>query len=799
MKNTKLISEKILLFDGAMGTQLILDGAVLRSAEEYLLKFPEKVFRVHESYVQAGADIIETNTFGANRLKLAAFGREKQIRLINERAVALAKKAAGSKVLVAGSIGPSGHFLKPIGELSFDAAYENFSEQVKILAKAGVDLICIETMSDLAEARAALIAAKENFKGPLVVNLTFTEKGTTLTGTRPEVAAVVLKSIGAAAVGLNCGFGPNLALPLVEKLNHLRQQGFDFLISVLPNAGKPRMVGQKVIYPTKPEQFAAGIKKLIASGADLVGGCCGTTPEHIRVVKKIIQNLPPKRRARTKYFDITWAASPTRIQKISPGGPLFLIGDRINPSARPDLVKDLKSGQFKIALAQLKEQEKMEAEVLDINVSHPEIDEEKILPALIGRAQRIVGASFSIDTANLKALEAALKIYPGRPIINSTTGSAKNLKSILPLAKRFGALVIGLAFDEEGIASQPAARLKVAQKIIQKAQEYGIEKKDILIDPLVMALGTAGSAQTTLEAVKLIKKKLKVKTVLGIGNISHGLPNRAAINAYFLSLAINAGLDAAIANPLSEEIRKALKTGNYLAGWDFEGRKFLEFSASHKGQRPAARGQGDTFSSLQESVIDGDQNSAVDLVKKLLAQKITGYAIINKAIMPAMKKVGQLFSKGIYFLPQLNASAEAARIAMELCQKKMGRQKTVSRGRILIATVEGDIHDLGKNLVGLMLKNSGFEVIDLGKNVSNQKIIKAVKNLKPKVICLSALLTTTMLKMKELKKLLDQQGIKVPLVVGGAVVTAGFAKSFGAHYAKDAVTAVSLIEGVLKK
>lgn len=794
-KNAVIPGDKILLFDGGLGTELILDGANFRSPEEYLLKKPERVLAVHRSYVLAGADIIETNTFGANRLKLAQVGLEKYFRLINQKALAVAKKAAaGRKVLIAGSVGPTGRFLKPLGDLSFDEAYEVFSEQIRILAQAGPDLICLETFSDLAEARAALIAAKENSKLPVVVNLTFTEKGATFSGNSPEAAAVVLKSLGARAVGLNCGFGPDLALPIVERLSQLRKEGFDFLISALPNAGKPRVIKNKVVYSTTPAQFAEGLKKLIEAGADLVGGCCGSGPEYIRQTKKIMSGLKIKKQEPSRIFGVTWLASPSKVHKISPDGGVTLIGDRVNPSGRPNLVKSLTSGNWELVFQELKAQAARAADVLDINVAHPEIDEKKILPAVVGQAQRIVTQPLSLDTANPEALEEALKIYPGRPIINSTTASPKKLAQVLPLAKRFGAVVIGLTFDEAGLPKNAGQSLKIAQKILKAAEKFGLAQDDILIDPLVLALGSTGSAAQTLDSLKLIKEKLGVKTVLGIGNISHGLPDRALINSHFLSLAIYQGLAAAIANPLSPEIQAAWRIGNYLAGRDFQGRTFLKhFQKSETRSAPKEKTGVNKLQELKQAIIDAEEKSALEAAKKFLLENKKPYQIIDEAVIPAMKIVGGRFSRGEYFLPQLQAAAAAARAVMKFCQKKLAGKSAAAKGRVLMATVEGDIHDLGKNLVALMLKNSGFEVLDLGKNVSNAKIMAAVKKFRPAAVCLSSLLTTTMPRMKELKKLLETTGLKVPLVVGGAVVTPGFAKSFGAFYAKDAVAAVQVV------
>jgi 5-methyltetrahydrofolate--homocysteine methyltransferase len=792
----KILREKILLFDGAMGTLLLQMGRRRRLPEEFLLEEPEVIYQIHRTYIEAGADVIESNSFSGNRLKLAQVGLEKKLARINTLAVKIARKAASGKgVLVAGSIGPTGHFLKPLGDLTFDEAYEIFAEQAQYLAEAGADLICLETFSDLAEARVALLAACEKTRLPVVVHLTYSKTGSTITGATPQAAAIILHSLGAAAVGLNCGFGPDLVLPLVEKLAQLRNEGFPFFISALPNAGKPKIVGEKAVYLLKPEMFAAGIKKIVVAGANLVGGCCGTTPAHIAAVRKILRGTKIPWFT-TDKSGATWVASPSKVKKIYFAGYTTLIGDRINPTGRKNLVEDLKSGRFRLIGDELKKQADAGADILDVNVSHPEIDEEKILPRLIQETTGMISQPLSLDTSNPAALEAALKIYPGRPIINSTTGSADSLKKILPLARRFGAVLIGLAFDEKGIPQTASGRLKVARRIIQAAEKIGIARDDLLIDSLVMSLGTAGSAAATLDSLKLIKKTLKVKTILGIGNISYGLPGRPLINSHFLNLAIAAGMDVAIANPLSEELMKAFRLANYLAGHDKNGTEFLKnFQAAAPAE---AKTKTSAWKKIYEAVLDGNKDRANDLTRILLAEGNSPYEVIEKGLLPAMEKVGQRFNKGVYFLPQLQASAEAVKTSVNICQKKM-KKAAGGKGRVLLATVEGDIHDLGKNLVALIIGNNGYEVIDLGKNVPNKKILQATQRLKPRVVCLSALLTTTMIKMKELKKLFDENRLKVPLLVGGAVVTAGFARSIGAHYAADAVAAVRVVRSILKK
>ena len=524
-------------------------------------------------------------------------------------------------------------------------------------------------------------------------------------------------------------------------------------------------------------------------------GCCGTTPAHIAAVRKILRGTKIPWFT-TDKSGATWVASPSKVKKIYFAGYTTLIGDRINPTGRKNLVEDLKSGRFRLIGDELKKQADAGADILDVNVSHPEIDEEKILPRLIQETTGMISQPLSLDTSNPAALEAALKIYPGRPIINSTTGSADSLKKILPLARRFGAVLIGLAFDEKGIPQTASGRLKVARRIIQAAEKIGIARDDLLIDSLVMSLGTAGSAAATLDSLKLIKKTLTVKTILGIGNISYGLPGRPLINSHFLNLAIAAGMDVAIANPLSEELMKAFRLANYLAGHDKNGTEFLKnFQAAAPAE---AKTKTSAWKKIYEAVLDGNKDRANDLTRILLAEGNSPYEVIEKGLLPAMEKVGQRFNKGVYFLPQLQASAEAVKTSVNICQKKM-KKAAGGKGRVLLATVEGDIHDLGKNLVALIIGNNGYEVIDLGKNVPNKKILQATQRLKPRVVCLSALLTTTMIKMKELKKLFDENRLKVPLLVGGAVVTAGFARSIGAHYAADAVAAVRVVRSILKK
>ncbi|SHM81200.1 5-methyltetrahydrofolate--homocysteine methyltransferase [Caldanaerovirga acetigignens] len=780
----ELLKEKILIFDGAMGTMLFKNGLPPGSCPEMLnLEFPNAVENVHRFYVDAGAEVVETNTFGANRIKLSTFGLAHKAKDINHRAVEIARKAAGTKVLVAGSIGPTGKLIFPLGDLSFEEAYTAFKEQAGYLLEAGADLIIIETMSDLQEMRAALLAVKEFGDVPVICQMTFEKSGRTLTGTDPETAARVLSAMGATVVGLNCSLGPEEAIEIIKKMAKVG----GVYLSAQPNAGLPDTKGGAESYAVTPEDMAKYAREMVRLGVSVVGGCCGTTPEHIKAISEAVSDLrPPLRFPDGRCF----LACRTRTLYIEGRGPTPFVGERINPTARKKLAESIKNGDFGPVIREAEEQVRAGASIIDVNVGVPGLDEASAMARAVESIQRTVDVPLSIDSSNPEAIEAGLKYFCGRAIINSVDGSKDKLEKILPLARRYGAALIGLTLDESGIPESAEKRLKVAQKIVECAEKYGIDRNFIFIDCLCLAAGVhQNQTLETLKAISLIKKELGVKTTLGISNISHGLPFRKTLNAAFLSMAIKEGLDLPIIDPLSEEVVYALRASDLLTGRDERGEYYVFSGRLEKTSE----------TTLKDAVINGNAENIKALVDLALKNGNSPLDVINEMVIPALEEVGKKYETGEFFLPQLIAAAEAAEMAFSHLRPLIGAEKQKSHGTVVLATVRGDIHDIGKNIVKLMLSNNGFHVVDLGVDVPEEKIIEAAVSSNADIIGLSALMTTTMVRMKDVVDLAKSRGIPAKIMVGGAVVTEEFAKMIGADgYAPDAVSAVYLAKKLVK-
>jgi len=787
MKNfLELLKERIVFFDGAQGTELQKKNVSFKCPEELNLTRPDIVKSILKSYAGAGSDLINTFTFGANQLKLSDYGLEKKTREINIAAVKIARSAVGRNRYVAGDVGPIGKYLEPLDKLSFDEAYDVFSEQIIGLRDAGADVLMLETMTDIREMKAAITAAKQNTMLPVIASMTF-EGERTGTGTDPKTFAAIAESLGADIIGVNCSLGPDGLFPVVKEIcnsTHLP-------VMVKPNAGVPRVVNGNTVFDATPKYMVEYAVKFYKLGVNLIGGCCGTTPEHIRTIVKALKGKKPVPR---RVKPVTRFCSRTKTVALT-GYPV-VVGERINPSGRKELADEIKRGVSNIIRKEALNQQSKGASLLDINVGLPGIDESKTLRTAMIAIQGASDLPIVIDTSDKKALEEALKISDGKPLINSVNGKKSSLDSILPLAKKYGAGVIGLCLDEKGVPKTADEKVRIAKKILKAAEKTGMRKEDVVIDCLTMALSTdKNSANETLKALKQVKK-LGIKTLLGISNISYGLPNRTQVNSAFLSMALKAGLDMAIINPTDKAVMNTFKSSSSATGKDIN---FSEYIKLQTVQRKKRRGQAITSidNMLYYAIIDGSEDSIIPLVEDALKK---GYAAlkINEILISALNEVGRKFNKKEFFLPNVLLSASAMRKAFERLKKELKKEKSKSHGRILFATVKDDVHDIGKNIVIALLESRNYEVIDLGKDVDAKKIIQAAMKQKPNLICLSALMTTTVVNMPLVIKELKKQGLKIPVMVGGAVVTESYAKSIGAFYSPDALKAIDAVKMSLK-
>jgi len=795
------LNRRILVMDGAMGTQLMERGVRPEECfDAQNLKNPKIVEAVHRAYVEAGADIIETNTFGANRIKLGDYHLDKKVRDINLEAAQLARVAIGPKGYVCGSIGPLGKMLDPLGEITFDQAYQTFAEQAKALEEGGADCVSIETISDLQEMRAAVIAVKSETKLPIIASLTYDEGEKTVYGTTPEVAVTVLESLGIDVIAANCSTGPEGILKVAKRYLAVTK----LPVMVMPNAGMPELIGNKAVYKMTPAKFGAFAKKFAEMGVSIIGGCCGTGPEHIRAIKSEIRNTKSETNSRSEIRNPKFA-SRTKVVEMKTGTPL-LVGERINPTGRKLLQEEIKSGKSQLIRQEAEAQSKAGADLLDVNVSVHDVHESEAMGKAVKVIQSVSKQPLSLDSPNRMAIEAGLKQFCGRALLNSVNGKKESLETILPLAKKYGAAIIALALDERGLPQTAHDRVRIAERIVMSAVDKGLAKEDIFVDCLVLTAGVGISGcLETLKALPLIKEQLGVKTILGISNVSHGMPERSKLNSLYFQLALTYGLDAAIIDVTDPEIKKALKNKEKNRERLLEQFKAEVDRARRSGKPPEKKRDMAAkvirlsgYQDIRDAVIDANLEAVEILVKQGLGKKLDPQKIIDQGLIPGMETVGKKFSKKEYFLPQVIESAEAMKKGFELCQEKIPKGKTKAAGKVVLATVKGDIHDIGKNIVKMMLENHGFQVIDLGKDVPPEKIVEAGKREKPNVIALSALLTTTMVEMGVVKEELKKAKLNIPLLVGGAVVTKGYADRIGAAYSMDAVGAVALAKKIIK-
>ena len=784
----KRLENERLIFDGAMGTMIQDELAPGELSVLLNMKKPDKVLNIHKAYIQAGCNILKTNTFSANRLHLSDSGFS--VNQVITAAIALARKAGGADTFVALDIGPTGKLLAPFGDLDFEEAVDIFSEMIRAGTQAGADLVLIETMNDTYEIKAAMLAAKENCNLPILVTFTTDSAGRLLNGADIQTAVCLIESLGADALGFNCGFGPKQLKYLVPEL--IRHSSIPIILN--PNAGMPEQINGKTEYHLLPQEFASEIAEL-AHNAHIIGGCCGTTPEHIAKIVCTCKNIAL---APVTPKNITAVCSYG--ETVVFGDKVVIIGERLNPTGKPRMKKAIYDSDMNFLYREGLEQVEHGAQILDVNVGLPDINEEEILARLVCGLQSVTKAALQIDTANTEAAKRALRIYNGKPLLNSVNGKKESLETILPLVKKYGAAVVALCLDDDGIPETVEGRIQIAEKIIATAAEYGISKKDIIVDALTMTISTGtDNARITLDTVEYLRHKIGVHTVLGVSNVSFGLPGRESVNAAFFSFAMKAGLSAGIVNPMNKAIMDAVYVYQAISGADENCARYIaHFSSQEQTTMPADKNVAKEVN-LQDAIIHGLKEQSAKMASAMSAN-IPPMEIINTHLIPALDKAGKDFESQRTFLPQLLMSAEAAKAAFEALALKISKQdgEQQKRGKIVLATVKGDVHDIGKNIVKILLENYNFEVIDLGKNVEPSLVLETVLKENITLAGLSALMTTTVVYMEETIKLLKEKAPNCRVMVGGAVLTEIYANKIGAgFYSKDAISAVRYAEEIL--
>ena len=788
---------QILIFDGAMGTMLQARGlAPGQSPEELNLTMPEVVESVHLDYLNAGADIVITNTFGGSRLKLNEYHLEEQAAEINRRAVEIARSACkkAGHGLVAASLGPTGHFVTPVGDTSFDDMYAVYLEQAEAIASAKPDYFLLETFSDLGEIRAGLLACLDAGRReiPVICSMTYTG-GRTLTGVSPAVAAVTLEALGASVIGCNCSGGPDELQQVAAELARYTE----LPLVAQPNAGLPLMVDGKVQYPLGAEQFAEEMKKFLPHQVAFLGGCCGTTPEHIACLRKAVAGYETAPRTVEPLGRLS-----CREHIVEIGGSTLpkMIGERINPTARKKLAQGLRDGNLDMIEKEAELQAEAGAHILDVNVGTHGIDEVQVMADVLTLLQQTVSIPLCLDSTKPDVLETALKLYQGKALINSVNGEEASMKNILPLAKRYGAAVVALTLDENGIPAKAEGRLEIAKRIVAACEAHGLKRQDIYIDSLVLTVGTdMNGPKETLRTMELIREELPgVNLLLGVSNVSHGLPNRPKLNSAFLAMAIGKGLDLSIINPLDEMMKNAWQSAALLAGRDENAENYLQLNSEQTASAiPAAADETPSLEAVTRYVVKGSSGIA-KVVQALLDNGVEAMTIINEGLIKGLNEVGEKYEKGVFFLPQLMRSAEVSQQAFDLLEGHLQSGEGFQKGTLVVGTVKGDIHDIGKNMVAVMVKNHGYRVVDLGKNVPAETFVDAVLEHKAEFLGLSALMTTTMQEIPAVIALLREKAPQTKVIIGGAVITEEFAQEAGADgFGRDAVQAVKLMDSFL--
>lgn len=783
------IKNNIVYLDGGMGTLLQKSGLQPGELpERWNISHPEVIKEIHKSYYDSGSNIVNTNTFGANSLK---FGTDELSEIIYHavKNADEARKASSGKQekFIALDVGPTGKLLKPLGDLDFEDAVKAFAEVISLGVKYGVDLITIETMNDSYETKAAVLAAKENSDLPIIVTNAYGENGRLMTGADPAVMAAMLEGMGVDAIGANCSLGPKQLMGVMDELLNY----CSVPVAFKPNAGLPKSDGKVTYYDVDAEEFAQDIKLAVANGVRIVGGCCGTTPEYIKKVCELTRDMRPKEIEKKTYSVCT-----SYNKAVFFGEKPILIGERINPTGKKRFKQALLENDIGYILQEAVNQQAKGVHVLDVNVGLPGIDEAQMLTNSVCELQCVTDLPLQIDSSDPVAMESALRRYNGKAMINSVNGKEENLNAIFPLVKKYGGFVVALTLDEKGIPSTVDGRMKIARKILLTAALYGINKKDIIFDPLAMTVSADKmSAVTTLETVKKITEQLGCNTSLGVSNVSFGLPSRDLVNAAFFTTAMENGLSAAIMNPYSERMMEAYYSFNVVKGLDENCMDFINF-ASRQEVQPTAKQESSL--TLKEAIEKGLKEKTSEITTAMLGNSAP-LDIVNAHVIPALDNVGKRFEEKKLFLPQLLMSAEAAKASFEVIKATMSADgSSVKKGSIVIATVHGDIHDIGKNIVKLLLENYGYNVIDLGKNVPPETVLRAVTDNHAPLVGLSALMTTTVPAMEETVKLIKENAPWCKTVVGGAVLTQDYADKIGADkYAADAMETVRYAETVI--
>ena len=783
MKILDYLKENFIYLDGGMGTLLQARG--LESGEmpeTWNIEYPEVIIDIHRSYFDAGCNVVLANTFGANRLKFDPNCLDRIIGAAIENAKIAAKESKGKqKKWVALDIGPTGKMLYPLGDLHFEEAVGIFAETVRLGVKHGADLIFIETMNDSYETKAALLAAKEYSDLPVFVSNAYGEDGKLMTGATPSAMVAMLEGMGADAIGVNCSLGPKALMPVIGE--YLKYSSIPVIVK--PNAGMPVVRDGETCYDLSPSEFASDVSDMMRLGARVVGGCCGTTPEYISELTKETKDFLP---VEIEKKHLTLVSSYTHAVEF--GERSVLIGERINPTGKPKFREALRQGDFDYILREAIAEEEAGADILDVNVGLPDVDEKEMLYQSVCRIQEVCDLPLQLDSADPVAMEWALRYYNGKAMINSVNGKSESMAAVFPLVKKYGGVLVCLTLDENGIPETAEGRFAIAKKIYDEAARYGIEPKDLIFDPLAMSVGAdKNAARETLRAVKLIGEELRCHTSLGISNVSFGLPNRDQINAMFFTMALENGLSAAIINPHSAELMKAYRAYNALSGFDDNFEEYISLVSEEKIVTQPV-------DSLKRAIVKGLKDQAADMTRRLLEEKAP-LDVVNEDIIPALNEVGDGYEKKTLYLPNLLMAAEAASAAFGIIKEKMPADKTQSKARIILATVKGDIHDIGKNILKLILENYGYEVIDLGKDVEPCRIVSAAVERSADFVGLSALMTTTLPSMETTVKLLRESLPTCRIMVGGAVLTEEYAKKIGADfYGKDAMETVKYLENV---
>lgn len=804
------MNSRVLILDGATGTNLIRAGMPIGVCpEQWILEHPQVMIELQAAYIEAGTHIVYAPTFTANRIKLEEYGLADRIEEMNRELVAISKRAvlmAGARGYVAGDITMTGRQLVPMGDLELEELIDVYKEQIRYLADAGVDLLVIETMMSLAEARAAVIAAKEVCDLPVFVTLTFNEDGRTLFGTDPVTAVNVLQSLGVDAIGANCSTGPEEMCSIIAEMKRYA----NVPIIAKPNAGMPEMVAGKTVYAMTPEEFAEAGQRLVEAGAGIIGGCCGTTPEHIMALARSVKGLePPEVEERKRRL----LSSERKTVELNLDGNFIVAGERINPTGKKKLQEELRQGSLEMVLSMAEEQEKHGAQILDINMGMNGIDEKEMMLKAIQAVSNTVQLPLCIDSSYVEVIEAALRNYPGRALINSVSYEHPKVDELLPIAKKYGAMFILLPLSDKGLPESIEEKHEIIRTVCDQARELGFQKEDIVVDGLVATVGAnKNAALETLRTISYCRHELGMATICGLSNISFGLPERINVNTAFLTMAIANGLTMAIANPSQSMLMNAAFASDLLLNKPEADVRYIEQVNQHPtvvmtvgsdagAGSLAAAGKRDMYekkekqqSPVYEAVLKGNKEKIVERVKTELAGGAAPEAVIDTILIPAINEVGDLFNEKKYFLPQLIASAETMETAIRYLEPKLERKNTKEKMPVIvIATVEGDIHDIGKNLVALMLRNYGYRVVDLGKDVSKEEIIETAVREDAAIIALSALMTTTMMQMKEVVEYAKKRNVKAKIMIGGAVITQSFADEIGADgYSRDAAEAVKV-------